>query len=96
MESKETVRADGARFWLNAAGKYHREDGPARVFPGGAQEWWRNGLRHHDDGPAEVKPDGRQERYRNDERILNPDDVTKAQVAMNQSLREQYDPLMDW
>jgi hypothetical protein len=48
-----TVRPDGLIEWRNKAGKYHREDGPAREWPAqGAKAWYRHGKLHRDDGPA--------------------------------------------
>lgn len=40
--------------YFDEAGLLHREDGPARVKPGGAQEWWRHGDHHRNDGPAVI------------------------------------------
>lgn len=38
----------------------HREDGPARTWADGAQEWWVNGRRHRllEEGPAVEYPPG--------------------------------------
>jgi len=33
-------------------GKLHRENGPAQIYPDGAQHWYRNGELHLEDGPA--------------------------------------------
>lgn len=46
----------GACRYRNAAGRLHREDGPAVVYPSGSCEWYQNGLRHRVDGPAVVYP----------------------------------------
>jgi hypothetical protein len=32
--------------------KFHREDGPAVIWPDGYQEWYKNGNLHREDGPA--------------------------------------------
>jgi hypothetical protein len=32
--------------------KYHREDGPALVYPNGYKAWFINGRLHRVDGPA--------------------------------------------
>ena len=39
----------------------HREDGPAKIWADGDQEWWVNGQRHREDGPAIVRANGSQE-----------------------------------
>ncbi len=65
MDSTETVLPDGTREWRNAAGKPHREDGPAVVFPDGVQWWYRDGKLYRDGGPAWVTPNGTQKWYRN-------------------------------
>ena len=38
--------------WCNAAGEYHREDGPAIEYADGCKSWWINGKLHREDGPA--------------------------------------------
>lgn len=53
----------------NSNGAYHREDGPAVVYPDGTQHWYRNGMFHRDDGPAVILPDGTQKWYRNGQLI---------------------------
>lgn len=52
------VDKDGNKFWSNAAGKLHREDGPAVIFSNGHQAWWRDGNLHRTDGPAIIFNDG--------------------------------------
>lgn len=32
--------------------KYHREDGPAKIWPDGYREWYIKDLLHREDGPA--------------------------------------------
>jgi hypothetical protein len=49
----------------DAIGVPHRDDGPAVVYPGGVQAWYRNGLRHRVGAPAVVYPGGVQAWYRN-------------------------------
>jgi hypothetical protein len=44
-----SIRGDKTWF-LN--GKFHREDGPAIIYPNGDKEWYINGVLHRDDGPA--------------------------------------------
>jgi len=50
-------------WWLN--GKYHREDGPARMWSDGSKSWWLNGKRHREDGPAIEYWDGTKYWYLN-------------------------------
>jgi hypothetical protein len=40
------LHSDGDITWYNAAGEFHREDGPAIVFCNGGVHWMLNG---HDD-----------------------------------------------
>lgn len=35
-------------------GKWHRRDGPAKVFKSGREEWWLYGEEHRVDGPATI------------------------------------------
>ena len=53
----------------NSNGLPHREDGPARIYPDGSQEWYRNGQLHRDDGPAVICTDGTLYWYRHGHRI---------------------------
>jgi len=39
-------------------GKYHRENGPAIIWPNGDKEWYLNGRCHREDGPADIFSDG--------------------------------------
>ena len=43
---------------------FHREDGPALIFPNNSVEWYRYGERHRLDGPAVEYFDGYQEWYK--------------------------------
>ena len=52
------TQPDGVVVYLNAAGKPHRTDGPAIVYPDGNLRWCRNGVYHRTDGPAIVYPNG--------------------------------------
>ena len=45
--------------WRDEQGRLHRDDGPARIFASGREEWYRHGKLHRDDGPAASYPDGR-------------------------------------
>lgn len=48
----------GLTIYKNAAGQFHRTDGPAILYPSGTKEWYQNGLRHRLNGPAVVLPNG--------------------------------------
>lgn len=43
--------------YRNAAGRLHKEDGPA-VIHGDYMEWWVNGELHKEDGPAVIDDNG--------------------------------------
>lgn len=61
---------NGARFhYLND--KFHREDGPAVVWPDGSQFWFKNGNQHREDGPAIIWEDGREEFWVNG-KLIDP------------------------
>ncbi len=49
---------DGILEWRDADGELHRAGGPARVFPGGREEWYRHGKLHRIGGPAVVHANG--------------------------------------
>ena len=61
--STMTIKPDGTQVWRNAAGRLHREDGPAMISTLGQQAWWVNGLQHRDDGPAVIFADGGESWY---------------------------------
>ena len=42
----------GTEYWTDLAGQFHREDGPAIVYPCGWEFWYFHGLRDRKDGPA--------------------------------------------
>lgn len=35
--------------------RLHREDGPARIWPNGREEWYVHGMRHREGGPAYIE-----------------------------------------
>ena len=45
--------------WRDEDGRLHRDNGPAMIWPDGAQYWYQHGKCHRDDGPAVIKPDGK-------------------------------------
>lgn len=54
---------DVTEYRKNEKYKWHREDGPARIWKDGTKEWWINGQRHREDGPAIIYGDGRMRWY---------------------------------
>lgn len=52
---------DGTKEWFRG-NKYHRpeEEGPARIWANGNQEYFRNGKWHRQGGPALIDADGTQ------------------------------------
>jgi hypothetical protein len=68
MNSTKEVNQYGTIRWKNAEGKYHREDGPAVIYPNGSEWWYTNGKYHREDGPAVTYPNGDEEWFINGER----------------------------
>jgi hypothetical protein len=56
--SKMTKDKFGNKQWLNSENELHREDGPARIYPDGTEEWRLNDELHREDGPAVEFPSG--------------------------------------
>jgi len=52
MKSELTIDQYGTKVWKLPNGIWHREDGPAVVYPNGFKCWYINGLRHREDGSA--------------------------------------------
>jgi hypothetical protein len=52
---------NGTEFWRDEKGQYHREDGPAAIYPSGNSYWYNKGVLHREDGPAVVWNNGEQE-----------------------------------
>ena len=52
------VDTSGTRWYRNAMGQLHRDDGPAVEYTDGRKMWYQNGLRHRTDGPAIEWNDG--------------------------------------
>ena len=56
---KVVTKEDGTKIWYDADGKYHRDGGPAVIYPksirrpNGGTMWYQHGQLHRDDGPAE-------------------------------------------
>jgi hypothetical protein len=58
------LRADGVLEYRDAQGRLHRARGPARLFPGGREEWYRHGKLHREGGPAVLHANGSEKWYR--------------------------------
>ena len=39
-------------------GVFHREDGPAVIYPDGSKSWYLNGVLHNEKGPALIDSSG--------------------------------------
>jgi hypothetical protein len=52
MKSELTIDQYGTKVWKLPNGIWHREDGPAVVYPNGFKCWYINGLRHRENGPS--------------------------------------------
>ncbi len=46
------MRDDRIRFFRDKAGRLHRDDGPASIWPDGTRFWFRHGKLHRVGGPA--------------------------------------------
>ena len=57
------ILKDGTVEWRHA-GRLHRTNGPAMIFPSGGWVWITHGLRHRIDGPAVYSPNYSQEWWR--------------------------------
>jgi len=60
-----TIENNGNKSYRNEAGKLHREDGPAIIFPDGSKKWLIEGELHRMDGPAVEWASGKVEYYLN-------------------------------
>jgi hypothetical protein len=38
-----TTYQDGTKHWIDAWGKFHRDDGPALEYADGDKSWWQHG-----------------------------------------------------
>ena len=61
------VDRHGKKEWRlgDENGPLHRLDGPARIRPGGTEEWFVNGEYHRDGGPAITWINGTSAWYKN-------------------------------
>jgi hypothetical protein len=58
LKYRTEVSDGGSRYYYNARGRLHRENGPAIEWPDGTKFWYQCGLLHRADGPAMIQPDG--------------------------------------
>ena len=63
------VEKFGNKIWCNSQGQRHRTDGPAVIWPDGAQGWFINDQLHHINGPAVIYADGTQHWFINGRNI---------------------------
>ena len=59
------VDQSGTRIYRNAAGQFHREEGPAVITAQGAVFWYQCGELHRVGGPAVIYSDGTEEWWQN-------------------------------
>jgi hypothetical protein len=57
-ESFMEIDVWGIKSWKNKEDKFHRLDGPAKEWPNGHKEWYKDGKLHRLDGPAIEHFDG--------------------------------------
>jgi hypothetical protein len=63
---------DGIETWFDDNDEYHREDGPAKVWPDGHKVWYKHGDRHREDGPAIEHFNGRDKHWFLNDKALDP------------------------
>ena len=80
------VYRNGSEFHLDDEEKFHRDDGPARVWASGNLEWFQHGTLHREDGPARVLSDGTKEWFQHG----------KLHREEDKPAREQSDDTMEW
>jgi hypothetical protein len=54
MSNPEVDRFGTTRYFNKNKNRYHREDGPAIIYPDGSEEWLVKGAFHRTDGPAVI------------------------------------------
>ena len=57
QKPKETIYPDGRITYTLDDGRYHREDGPARIWPDKREKWYMYDELHRIKGPAFITPD---------------------------------------
>lgn len=82
MSSKRVDTSFGTFYYFKNT--LHREDGPAAIYNGGPQVWYKYGLRHRTDGPALIHRNNSQFWYQKN--LLHRDDGP-AVILPNNSYR---------
>jgi len=59
----DNIDNDCRKIWRNSQGQFHRDDGPAMIYPSGSKFWYKNGQWHREDGPAIELANGDKEWY---------------------------------
>lgn len=59
MKSCKRVDKHGTIEWRNKHNQWHREDGPAIIYPTGHLRWYQFNQLHREDGPARIDSDGK-------------------------------------
>ena len=87
----------GTRSYYNSNGKLHRVEGPAIVYPSGAQEWYQNGKLHRIGGPAIIWANGFLEWWQNGQRhredgpaVVGPTGVKEWYLLDIKYTRQEY------
>lgn len=57
------INDEGILFWRNEEGRYHRDEGPAVIWPVGTLEYVIDGMYHRLGGPAIIGPSGQKYYY---------------------------------
>jgi hypothetical protein len=58
-----SISYDDTKMWKDNKGRYHRLDGPALIYPNGAEYWYKHGKKHRLDGPAHTTHNGDEHWY---------------------------------
>lgn len=49
---------EGSKYWFDDFQRFHRTDGPARIWADGTQIWYIHGKEHREDGPSSMYASG--------------------------------------
>jgi hypothetical protein len=85
---KHVVNEDGTEYWY-LDNEYHREDGPAVIWPTGYQSWWIHGQRHRIDGPACEWPNGTKEFWINGVQLTEKEFKNRNKIPSIESIAKQ-------
>ena len=59
------INDDGDKYWYDEEGGFHRDNGPAKIYRDGAEEYFQHGSLHRLDGPAYIGSNGYKEYWVN-------------------------------